>query len=132
MKLFNLICVPKSEIRVLKCSSFEDHHGPEKVLDFKSHTFYLSKSRDFAELRYDFKQFEAINEIWIMLGMHDLDPHYVTISVVTDKVNKKYLTLVEDYDFPIIGSKWHKFKFPTQVAKYYKVLYRRSLLIVTL
>ena len=85
-----------TDVSVLKTSSIRENHGPEMVLDFKPQTFYVSNSRAYAELRFELRYPESLSDIWIMTGTYTLSPYRVTIMVLTDKIQKKYETLVDD------------------------------------
>ena len=52
--LLNHRCVTNKQCSVLKVSSALNLHGPEKLLDFKSHTFWMSESAKHAEVSFLF------------------------------------------------------------------------------
>ena len=55
MELFRRRCVPPTDICILWQSSFAENHGAEKLVDFKTNTFYMSKSREFAQIKFEFR-----------------------------------------------------------------------------
>ena len=88
MAMIRKRCVPPTHISILKKSSELKFHGPEKLVDFKSHTFYVSESREEAEIRFEFREIEALSDIWVQLGTFSLSPHRITVQVLSDKVKR--------------------------------------------
>lgn len=117
---FDLMCIRRASI--LKFSSAIPDHGPEKLLDFKSHTYWLSDSPERAEVRIELKKRQAVEEIWVMTCTRQASAQSVTISVVTDKRTMKYDTLYHDITLPLQnGRQWRKFPFNAITAKFFKL-----------
>ena len=123
MAMIRRRCVPPTHINILKKSSEVEFHGPEKLVDFKMHTFYVSESKEEAEIRFEFREIEALSEIWVQLGTFSLTPHRITVQVLSDKVLKKYTKVVDDVDMDDRGMLWHKFPIITIPSKYYKITF---------
>jgi hypothetical protein len=124
MELINRRCVKPTDICILRQSSLVEDHGAEKMVDFKNHTFYMSRSKSIAEIKFEFRFMEALSDIWIMTGMFFMSPHRVSIAVVSDKVLEKYTVLVDDVDLDERGNRWYKFPIQTIPSKYYKITFQ--------
>ena len=117
---FDHMCIKR--VSILKCSSSIPDHGPEKLLDFKSHTYWLSDSSELAEVRIELKTRQAVEEIWVMTCTRQASAQSVTISVVADKRTMKYETLYHDITLPLQnGHQWRRFPFNAITAKFFKL-----------
>jgi hypothetical protein len=110
-------------VKILKDDKFGHvrFHGPEKMVDFKRNTFWMSNTWDQVEVRFEFPFLDSINEVQIMLGTHSATPRRISIAAVKNKSSKSYHTLVQDYEFVEKGLLWHTFKFESIITKYFKL-----------
>ncbi len=114
-----------SELSVLKSSpDSAEYHGPERVLEHRSDTFWMANTIEKAEIRIEFLRPENVIEVWIMTSTFSASPTHVTISVLTDK-KEGYNELFEKVELPLLkGDRWHKFKISTVlIAKYFMVTF---------
>ena len=91
-KHFDLRCV--TQMSVLKFSSAMPFHGPAKALEFRMVNFWMTDVNNFAEMRVEMKNKEAICEVWIQSSTHSCCPKWVSISCVEEKKDKNYRDLI--------------------------------------
>ena len=109
-------------VQVLKVSSFKDLNGPDKCFDFRDDTFWMSDSKDVAEVRVELPKKLAIESVWILASTHASSPKFVSLSVVLNKKSRRFEAVVTDYRLPKLrGQRWHKIHFPSKVSKYFKL-----------
>eukprot|EP01041_Mallomonas_annulata_P000411 gene411-745_t len=122
MALIDILSV--KDITVLKFTSERYLHETDKCLDFRYDTFWMTSSKERAELRVEFPKKYAINAVWIMTGTMSASPKYVHVSCVMNKASKKYKVIVREEILPCKkGFGWHRLKFESHISKYFKITF---------
>jgi hypothetical protein len=117
-KLFDNRSVTK--LVVLKATSFVEHKGPEKCLEHRSSSFWMSQDPKFAEIRVEFGVLECITEVWIQTSTGAAQPQTVTFATVMPETKDKFEVL-KRAELPYLkGERWHKFMIPQTISKYYR------------
>lgn len=117
-KLFDNRSVAKLE--VLKATSFVENKGPEKCLEHRSSSFWMSSDPKFAEIRIEFAVLECITEIWIQTSTGAAQPQTVTFATVMPETKNKF-DVLKRAELPYLkGERWHKFLIPQTISKYYR------------
>jgi len=122
-RLFDRRCIRRVE--VLRANSEVKLHEANKVLDFKSNSFWLADSTEVAECRFELKRRQAVEEIWVMTCTRQASPQTVTIEVVQDKRTMKYEMLYSEVKLEQLnGYQWRRFTFRATVVKFFKLTFR--------
>jgi hypothetical protein len=110
---------------VLRCSSSLPRYPPEKVLDMREDTFWMSNSPKEAEIVVEFRRREQIEAVWVHAATYEASPNFVTISYVLDKASRQYERLYNKIFLrQLKGLQWFKFHFARPVeTKYFKLLF---------
>ncbi|CAM9115659.1 unnamed protein product, partial [Ectocarpus fasciculatus] len=112
-------------LKILRVSSEVELHEAKFCLDLKSHSFWLSKDPEFAEIRVEMERKEAIGEVWLMTSTLQCSPKYVSIGCVMQKEDRKYEEMVDHVKIKnLMGRQWMIFKFDIRIAKYWRVTFR--------
>jgi hypothetical protein len=109
----------------LRCSSWLHAYPPEKCLDLREDTFWMSNDPKEAEIRVEFRRKEQVEAIWIHAATFEASPNFVTISYIADKASKQWERLYNKIFLrQMKGLQWFKFHFPKPVeTKYFKLLF---------
>lgn len=122
-KHFDRRCV--AELSVLKSSPSVPLHGPEKCLEHRSDTFWLSDGAEKAEIRVEMARTETVTDVWVMTSTFSASPQYVSIAAVVRKKTGAYEELVEKRALPLLPERrWHRFRLPAVTAsKFFMVTF---------
>jgi hypothetical protein len=118
--LFDCRCI--TDLSVLKYNSAEPKYDPNFVLDELFDTFWMSETKNDAEIRFEFRKRERVSEIFILASTFSSSPKSVSVYTVVDKASKKFEPLVEDRELPLLkGYRWHRIDVKPVLSKYFKV-----------
>jgi hypothetical protein len=109
-------------MKIIRVSSEALGNEAHFCLDFRHSTFWVANNPKFAELRLEFPEKTAINEVWIRTSVYHSSPKYVTVGTVLNKDEKQYEIVVKRKKLPNFKTwRWMTFKFDSKISKYWKV-----------
>jgi hypothetical protein len=114
-------------IVILKCSSYVPNYEPQKCLEHREQTFWMTDSPDYGELRVEFETKECISAIWIMASTYSASPQFVSVSAVVNKQDQRYENFIQNRHLTLLtGPRWHKIRLPGVVSKFFRIAFYES------